>query len=265
MTESRTGVEWQPHVVAGARLRGFRDDPGRVVLLISAVLLFVGAFLPWASGLDPLQKPITYTAQEGLADGFLLMVLAAILAVMAGTRLLVETTSRTVQLLPLGLAVVAVAMWIGANRASIAAIKDWETLGGQGDQTLIPITTAIAIGLILLGVLWLEVTRPQEVKAATRGLREEWRISRVSLVEGIVAAILAVIFAVAFGAATIAAVGPNGAFFAVFSTLIGMAVGISIGLGLVRWIRGGKNTDTTADVPPSNRPKVELSKVERKR
>jgi hypothetical protein len=69
-----------------------------------------------------------------------------------------------------------------------------------------------------------------------------------------------VIFAVAFGAATIAAVGPNGAFFAVFSTLIGMAVGISIGLGLVRWIRGGKDTETTVEVPPSNRPKVELSK-----
>jgi ABC-type Fe3+ transport system permease subunit len=167
--------------------------------------------------------------------------------------------------LPFGLAVVAVAMWIGADRASLAAVEDWESLGGQGDQTLIPMITAIGIGLIVLGVLWLEVTRPTNVKAATHGLRDEWRISRVSLVEGIVAAILAVVFAVAFGAATIAAVGPNGAFFAVFSTLIGMAVGISVGLGLVRWIRGGKDTETTPDVPPPNRPKVELSKVERKR
>jgi hypothetical protein len=265
MTDSRTGIEWQPHAIPGARLRGFRDDPGRIVLLISAVLLFAGAFLPWASGLDPLQKPIAYTAQEGLADGFILMVLALMLAVMAGTRLLVETTSRTVQLLPLGLAVVALAMWIGADRASLAAIKDWETLGGQGDQTLIRTTTALAIGLIVVGVLWLEVTRPQAIKAATHGLRDEWRISRVSLVEGIVAAILAVIFAVAFGVATIAAVGPNGAFFAVFSTLIGMAVGISIGLGLVRWIRGGRDTPTHDDTAQPNKRKVELSRVERKR
>jgi hypothetical protein len=46
--------------------------------------------LPWASGSDPLQKPIAYTAQEGLADGFLLMVLARASAVMAGTRLLLR-------------------------------------------------------------------------------------------------------------------------------------------------------------------------------
>ncbi len=43
-----------------------------------------------------------------------------------------------------------------------------------------------------------------------------------------------------------------------------MAVGISIGLGLVRWFRGGRDTPTS-DVPSANRPKVELTKVERKR
>ena len=265
MTESRTDIEWQPSVAAEERLRGFRDDPGRILLLISAVLLLAGAFLPWAQGLDPLQKPIAYTAQEGLADGFILMVLALMLAVMAGTRLLVETTSRTVQLLPLGLAVVALAMWIGADRASLEAIKDWEDLGGRGDQTLMRITTALGIVLIVAGVLWLEVTRPKQVKAATRGLRAEWRVSRVSLLEGIVATILAIVFAAIFGAATIAAIGPNGAFFAVFSTLIGMAIGISLGLGIVRWFRGGRDTPPVPETPSPTEPKVELNKVERKR
>ena len=235
-------------------------------MLISAVLLLAGAFLPWASGLDPLQKPIAYTAQEGLADGFLLMVLAFALAFMAGTRLLVQTTSRTVQLLPLALAVVALAMWIGADRASLAAIKSWEDLGGRGDQTIIRVTTGLGIMLIVAGVVWLEFTRPKEVKAATRGLRDEWRISRVSVLEAIVAGTLAIIFAVTFGVATIAAIGGNGAVFAVFTTLIGMAVGISVGLGLVRWVRGGRDTPAVADdAQATNKPKVELTRVERKR
>ena len=264
MTNSRTGIDWKPPVATGERPRGLRDDPGRILILISAVLLLAGAFLPWASGLDPLQKPISYTAQEGLADGFILMVLAGVLAFMAGTHLLVQTTTRTIQLLPLALAVVALAMWIGADRASLAAIKEWENLGGQGDQTLIRLTTGLGIVLIPVGVVWLEFTRPQEVKAATAALRAEWRISRVSLLEGIVAGTLAVVFAVVFGVATIAALGGNAAVFAVFTTLIGMAVGISIGLGLVRWFRGGRDTPAS-DVPPANRPKVELTKVERKR
>ena len=266
MTDSRTGIDWNPHAAAEQRLRGFRDDPGRILILIAAVLLLAGAFLPWASGLDPLQKPISYTAQEGLADGFLLMVVAGVLAFMAGTRLLVQTTSRTVQLLPLALAVVALAMWIGADRASLAAIKEWEDLGGQGDQTLIRLTTALGIVLIVAGVVWLEFTRPQDIKNATPALRAEWRISRVSLLEGVVAGILALIFAVVFGVATIAAIGGNGAVFAVFTSLLGMAIGISVGLGLVRWFRGGRDTPTAADdVPASNKPKVELSRVERKR
>jgi hypothetical protein len=65
--------------------------------------------------------------------------------------------------------------------------------------------------------------------------------------------------------ATIVALGGNGAVFAVFTSLIGMAVGISMGLGLVRWFRGGRDTPATSDVPPTNRPKVELNRVERKR
>jgi hypothetical protein len=168
-------------------------------------------------------------------------------------------------LLPLGLAVVALGMWIGADRASLEAITDWENLGGRGDQTLVRVTTALGIVLIVAGVLWLEVTRPKQIKAATRGLRAEWRVSRVSLLEGIVATILAIIFATIFGAATIAAIGPNGAFFAVFSTLIGMAIGISLGLGIVRWFRGGRDTPPVPDSPSATKPKVELSKVERKR
>jgi hypothetical protein len=265
VTDSRAGIEWQPHAAPTERLRGLRDDPGRILLLVAAVLLFVGAFLPWAEGIDALGHPAAYTAQMGLADGVILLVLALILAVMAGTRLLIETTSRTVQLLPLALAVVAVAMWIGADRTSLQYIADWIDSGGHGAQTAIRYTTALGIGLIVAGVLWLEVTRPTEVKSATRSLRAEWRISRVSLLEGVMAAILAVVFAVLFGALTIAAIGPNGAFFAVFSTLIGMAVGISLGLGLVRWIRGGRDTPTPVDTPLPNRPKVELNRVERKR
>lgn len=265
MTDSQPAIEWKPPSPELEPLRRLRDDPGRIVLLIATALLLAGAFLPWAEGLDALQHPIAYTAQMAFAEGYILLVIALILGVLAGTRTLVESTSRTIQLLPLALVVVAVAMWIGANRQSMLFIEDWTDSGGTGAQTLIPLITALAIVLMVVGTVWLEFTRPADIKAATRGLRAEWRISRVNALEGIVAAILAVVVAVTFGVVTIAAIGPNGAFFAIFSTLIGMAVGISLGVGLVRWIRGGRDEATTTDVAVANRPKVELAKVERKR
>jgi hypothetical protein len=263
--EPTTHIEWQPRVAELERLRSLRDDPGRIVLLVSAGLLLLGAFLPWAEGLGPVGEPVAYTAQQAFAEGFILMVVAFILAAMAGTRLLVESTSRTVQLAPLALAFIGVAMWFGANRESLIYIHDWTIGGGEGHQTMWGPVTGVAIALIAVGVIWLDFTRPANIKAATRGLRAEWRVSRMGALEFTVAAVLAVVGAVLAGGATMAAVGPNGAFFAIFTSLLGMAVGISIGLGLIRWIRGGSDTSPT-DIPTKpGQSKVTLTKVERKR
>jgi hypothetical protein len=262
VTEQTPRIEWQPHAEVG-RLRGFRDDPGRIVLLFAAVLLLAGAFLPWAEGKDPIQRPIVYTAQMAFAEGFILLVLAGIIAIMAGTHALVETTSRTVFLLPLALAVVAVAMWIGADRESMIFIDDWVEGGGSGTQTAIKFVTAIGIALIPIGLFWIERTRPADVKAATRGLREEWKISRLGAAEAAVAAVFAIVCAAIAGVVTVFVVGPDGAFFAVFTSLLGMGFGISLGIGLMRWFRGGE--ERAATEPARTRPDIEVAKVVRKR
>ena len=116
MTEFAHGHRWQPQATASGAPRGLRDDPGRILLLIAAALCLSGHSCRGPRVSTPLGHPVAYTAQMGLADGLHPARLALILAVMAGTRMLVETTSRTMQLLPLALAVVAVAMWIGADR-----------------------------------------------------------------------------------------------------------------------------------------------------
>jgi hypothetical protein len=263
VSDQRQTINWQPQPAAVERLRGLRDDPGRAVLLVAAALLLAGSLLPWAEGIDPGGHPIAYTAQEGLAEGFILIVVVLILAVLAGSRVLVETTSRTTQLLPLALAVVALAMWLGAERTSLEYIADWTNGGGSGHQTNMRLVTALGIVLIVAGTLWLEFSRPADVRGATRGLRVEWHISRVGALEASVAAVLAVIGAVVAGVATIFALGPNGSFFAVFTSMFGMAVGISVGLGLVRWFRGGE--DRPKEERPSAAAKVSLSRVERRR
>ena len=90
MTDAQPAIEWKPQTPELEPLRRLRDDPGRILLLIATALLLAGAFLPWAEGLDALQKPVAYTAQMAFAEGYILMVIALILGVLAGTRILVE-------------------------------------------------------------------------------------------------------------------------------------------------------------------------------
>lgn len=264
MTEPIRSIDWQPRADPTIeRQRGFRDDPARIVLLIAVALLLAGAFLPWAQGRGPVGEPVEYTAQHDLAEGFILLILALILGVLAYGNTLVESRSRTVQLVPLVLVIVAAAMWLGADRTSLIHIESWLNGGGYGFQTAMPLVTAAGIALIVVGTIWLEFTRPGSVKAATNGLFAEWRISRVAMAEALIAGALGVIVAVVTGVGTIAILGGNGAIFAMFISLVGLAVGISAGLSIVRWLHGDAERKTTE--APASQPHVTLDRVERKR
>jgi hypothetical protein len=267
VTDARPQIDWQPASVVGERERGLRDDPGRIVLLIVAVGLLLGGLMPWAEGKDPAGLPIAYTPQAGLAEGYLLLVSALILAVLAAGRVLVENSSRTVQLLPLAVAIVAVAMWLGADRASLLHIEEWTSGGGFGVQTVWRTVTAVAIVGILAGTIWLELTRPADTRARTRGLVAEWRPSRVGFTEALVAGALGIVGALIGGALTIVALGPNGSIFAVFVSLVGMAAGISAGVGIVRWATGGGDRGSSDGGSPTtaSKQKVSVSRVIRRR
>jgi hypothetical protein len=267
VTDAPTNIEWQPQPAAAERERGLRDDPGRILLLLAAVGLLLGGLMPWAEGKDPAGLPIAYTAQQGLAEGYLMLVCALVLAVLASRRLLVESTSRTVQLIPLAVAVVAVTMWLGAERTSLLRIEEWASGGGFGVQTVWRVVTAVAIVGIIAGTVWLEFTRPADIRASTRGLIAEWRPSRVGFIEALVAGALGIAGALVGGAVTIGALGPNGSIFAVFVSLVGMAVGISVGLGIVRWVNGGADRGSSDGGSASGAPrqKVSVSRVIRRR
>jgi hypothetical protein len=267
VTDAQPEIDWQPAPITGERDRGLRDDPGRIVLLIAAVGLVLGGLMPWAEGRDPAGFPVAYTPQAGLAEGYLLLVSALILAILASGRVLVESGSRTVQLLPLAVAVVALAMWLGADRTSLMHIEEWTSGGGFGAQTVWRVLTAGAIVAIVAGTIWLEFTRPAEVRGRTRGLVAEWRPSRVGLTEAVVAGVFGIAGALIGGALTIVALGPNGSIFAVFVSLVGMAAGISAGVGIVRWVTGGGDRGSSDGGSPTSsaKQKVSVSRVVRRR
>lgn len=263
MSDTRPQIDWHPHSPAAKPERGLRDDPGRIVLLAACAGMIISAFPPWAEGIHPAGFPISYSPQEYLAEGFVIFLLAIILAVLAWGHWLVESTSRTVQLLPVVIAVIAAAMWIGADRVSTLLIEQWTDGGGSGAHTIWRLVSAASIVTILVGTVLLEASRPAEMKAQTRGLIAEWRPSRVGFSAGLLAAALGIGFAIVGAVITLAVVGGNGAIFAVFVSLFGMAAGISVGLGISRWIRGADQPGGREGME-STTGRVEISRVERR-
>ena len=209
-------------------------DPGRLLLLGAAICLLLGNLIPWAVGLDPVARPAAYRSTEGTAEGVLLLAFGILLALLVRDRLMWDTTSRSMQLLPLLVALVSVAMWIGADFYSRQAIDEWVRGGGSGSQTNAPAIVAAGIAATALGFVWFELRRLPTVRARTRPLWVEWGLTRWS------AASVAAAFLLGAGCAALALavgllfLGAESIIVAVILAVFGLFIGIGLGLALVR-------------------------------
>jgi len=208
-------------------------DPPRLLFVAGAVCLIVGSLMPWAVGLDPVARPDSYRPTQGTAEGVLLIAFGVLLLFLARNRIMWETTSRSLQLLPLLLVLVSISMWLGADFYSRQVIEEWVRGGGSGAQTNAPLIVAAGIGAVALAFGWLEWRRPSGVKAQTRPLIAEWGISRWSATAvavafglGLLGAALGVILPALF-------LGAESMALAVFLAVFGLFIGIGLGLWLV--------------------------------
>ena len=208
-------------------------DPARLLFLSAAILLVLGALLPWAVGLDAVGRPDSYRPTQGTAEGVFFIAAALLMVYLARNDGTWTSTSRSLQLLPVLVAAVCVAMWIGADTYAQAVIDNWVRGGGSGAKTTAPLVAAAGIAAILLATLVLEVWRPAAVRARTEGLLREWGISRWTA-----AAIGAALLLGALGAALALALSmlvfdAETMVLGVFLAVFGLFIGIGSGLWLV--------------------------------
>jgi hypothetical protein len=240
--------------------RSVPDDPplwrdlARLLFLLAAVCLIVGNLMPWAVGLDPVGRPDAYRSTQGTAEGVMLIAFGILLLFLARDRTMWETTSRSLQLLPLLLICVGSIMWLGADFYSRMMIEDWVRGGGSGSQTSARLV--VAAGLVALAVAfgWLEWRRPARVKARTPSLIVEWGVTRwsatavaVCLVLGVLGAVIGVVLPALFLGAEVMAL-------AVFLAVFGLFIGIGLGLLLVRRLESAVRRRGAASVPPKSSP-----------
>lgn len=218
-------TDWQTTAGAPEAGRSLLRDPGRLLFLGAAVGLLVSSLTPWATGAHAAGQPLSYRPTEGLGEGVYFIAAAVVLAILARGRAMLETTSRTLQLLPLGLVIVSGAMWVGANRLSTAAIAEWETVGATGAQTTSPAIAAISIAAAAAGFVWFELRRPRQVRAATQSIFAEWGITRrgsAELVVSIGLGLIGGVIGLAIGVLSLETYGVLlGLFLAIFGFVLG--------------------------------------------
>lgn len=211
-------------------------DPARLALLASAALLALGSLVSWAVGADSVGHPADYRATAGTGEGVVLIAGAGLLVFLARDRLLWETSSRTVQVLPVLVALISVAMWIGVENFAGQMIDDWQRRGGTGELTNARYLVLAGIGLAVFAFAWIEWKRPEHVRRRMRPLLAEWGVTRWSAA--------AIAMALAFGAlgaslsivAIIYLAGIEGILPAVILGVFGLFGGIAAGMRLARWL-----------------------------
>jgi hypothetical protein len=144
-------LRWDPELTKVRSGESIIRDPLRSALAVAAIVLAVGAFLPWAEGLIGY-LPKHFGGFDGISDGSILFVLAAILVVIALDHDFVRArdgarrwTTMIIGLICLG------DVAIGRQLADFE-IAHWVDQGGHG--ALAPgffIAGAGALGVALIG------------------------------------------------------------------------------------------------------------------
>jgi uncharacterized membrane protein len=221
----------------------------RILLLLAAAGYVLVAWIPWAAG-EAVGRPTQYSAYEG-GEGVWLMIFAAVVAALGATGLLADATSRTLQLLPLIVAIGAAVMWQGANTLAQFEITFWINQAGTGDFTLIRWVAALAIAANAVAWFLYERWRPAEISRKTQPLSRELSIDRWNVATVIVAVILGTLAGGAALSLVIGAWGAKASIIALLLAVVGLFAGASLGVRLVRWVHRATTRAAHSPTPRS--------------
>lgn len=210
-------------------LQTLLHEPGRGLLLLAAILLVVGALLPWAIGFNAGGDPLAVRPTEGLGEGVYMLLVGLTMLALGVGRLIVETTNRLLQLVPAALTIVAAAMWLNADNLSRRAIETWEIGGGSGEQTLAPWIALGGTAAAALATVLLELRRPADVRAQTPSLGRELGINGRALLGAVVTGLLGLLGGALALGATVAVFGIRGILPAIAMGIFGLLAGLAIG------------------------------------
>jgi hypothetical protein len=239
MTSGISRLHWQANSGLELHQESLLRDPARVAVAVAGVVMIVCSVLPWARGYS-VAGPVWFVPTQGTGDGLLIAICSVLMITFTLRRSLVESHSRSVQLLAPAVAVTAAALWISGEQSARFTVQQWLYNGWTAWETeAVQITLAASL-VAVVATLWIEVHRPGSQRAATSSLWTEWQLTESGLIQGILGFIGGVL-----GAAAGLAIGVEvsggwalGALLFVLLCVPGLIFGAQLGIWIGRLIGG---------------------------
>lgn len=228
-------LRWDPELTRPSRRRKLLREPLPTTLAIGAVIVMIGAFLPWAQGMIGF-LPVAFGGMDGAADGLILATLAIVLLVLAWKDDFEEPIGGIRRWLPLVIGLVCIGVWVLGWQSAHLAIAHWEDDDGRG--AIMPGYWLAGLGVAVVAVVGAIVTlRPRA--GEPRPPLPRPRPPRRDDIPAVGAWVGGAVGALAFGAATIALFEPVSVGIPLlFFGAIGAIVGVSSGRAAGRALRG---------------------------
>ena len=231
-------LRWDPELTTAGHGRAIFRDPIRAGLVVGAIVMAIGSFMPWAEGhVGLLAKE--FGGLDGAADGLIMSGLAIVLLVIARSPDFLQSTDGARRWAPMLIGLACLALWLLGRQQAEMAIHSWEEDSGGG--TLAVGWWVAGVGTLIVAVVGSIASlrrRAGEAKLSI-GAIDVVRRPRRSSIGPISATIGGILGALAGGAFALAVfppitVGAPMVFFAGLGLVFGGFAGSSIGRRLVR-------------------------------
>jgi hypothetical protein len=139
-------LRWDDGLTRARSGRDLLHSPLRLSLAIGALIMFVGALMPWAEGLIGY-LPVRFGGFDGAADGLILAAFAIVALLFARSRDFLDAPDGARRWAPLLLGLACVGIWVLGFQAAQITIQHWQDDDGHG---------SIAIGYWVAGLgVWI--------------------------------------------------------------------------------------------------------------
>jgi hypothetical protein len=143
-------LRWDDQLTKARSSREFVRNRVRVAFAVGAVILFVGALMPWAEGMVGL-LPVRFGGFEGAADGLILATLAVVALLFARSPEFLDAPDGARRYAPMLLGLVCVGIWLLGWQSAHFRIAGWEDDDGSG--TMVVGYWIAGLGALVLGAV----------------------------------------------------------------------------------------------------------------
>jgi hypothetical protein len=142
-------LRWSDELTKAPSRWSIVHSPIRLAFAIGAVIMFVGALLPWAEGMIGF-LPVQFGGFQGAADGLILAALAIVALLFARSQDFLYAVDGMRRWAPMLLGLACVGLWLLGFQAAQMTIAGWVEDDGHGSMVIGYWIAGIGVGILAI-------------------------------------------------------------------------------------------------------------------